>query len=323
MKTYDFAPISAREYPNVRILDHPYIWAGVKFCVNLSERPYSPELVEALAAHGIEWVHCPVSEEPGADWLESFAKALPQMYKAYKEGKNQIVHCDLGNNRSKCLVETFHYLLKHSQLEDEYKGEINHLAYNCKIGHLPPLEEVQVRLTRMLLPISWYEYGDESMEECLESLEKDFLRPGPSLFSIMGKTLKKSNRRTSLLDDEIGIECGTPLVNAVLDAVDNYHAGRPVVDGITVDEVEVTIMDDWAETGCTFDDNGPVPIYAPLMLVHGESKPERLFQPTDIDGFTPERGYEYQLKIRRFFLTNNPFYHQFELIELIKDTKSP
>ena len=165
--------------------------------------------------------------------------------------------------------------------------------------------------------------ADWLMEECLESLEKDFLRPGPSLFSIMGKTLKKSNRRTSLLDDEIGIECGTPLVNAVLDAVDNYHAGRPVVDGITVDEVEVTIMDDWAETGCTFDDNGPVPIYAPLILVHGESKPKRLFQPTDIDGFTPERGYEYQMKIRRFFLTNNPFYHQFELIELIKDTKSP
>ena len=141
MKSYTFAPISAREYPTVKILDHPYIWGGVRFCVNLSEKPYTPELEAAMADHGIAWIHCPVSEEPGADWWESFTKALPLMHKAYMEGKKQIVHCDLGNNRSRSLVEAFHYLLKHSHLEDEYKGEFNHLAYNCKIGHLPPLED--------------------------------------------------------------------------------------------------------------------------------------------------------------------------------------
>ena len=114
MKTYNFAPIAACEYPTVIILDHPHIWGGVKFCINLSEKPYSPELVTTLAYHGIEWIHCPVSEESGADWLESFAKALPQMFKAYKEDKKQIVHCDLGDNRSRSLVEALHYLLKHS-----------------------------------------------------------------------------------------------------------------------------------------------------------------------------------------------------------------
>lgn len=40
MKLYTFAPISAHEYPTVRILDHPYIWGGVQFCVNLTEKPY-------------------------------------------------------------------------------------------------------------------------------------------------------------------------------------------------------------------------------------------------------------------------------------------
>lgn len=90
MKSYSFAPISAREYPTVKILDNPYIWGGVQFCVNLSEKPYTPELVSALAAHGIEWIHCPVSEEPGADWLESFAVALPKMYRAYKDGKSRL-----------------------------------------------------------------------------------------------------------------------------------------------------------------------------------------------------------------------------------------
>lgn len=323
MKNYDFAPISARDYPTVKILDHPYIWAGVKFCVNLSERTYSSELVEALASHGIEWIHCPVSEEPGADWLESFAKALPQMYKAYKEGKNQIVHCDLGNNRSKSLVETFHYLLKQTQLEDEYKGEINHLTYNCKIGHLPPLEEVQWRLRRMLFPIAGYENSYNSLENCLCSIEKFFLEPAPPpLFSSL-KNKSRAKMVKTIEDDDYAIECGTPLLNAVYDAVEDFKNGRPAGEGITVDEVEVFILDDWAETGCTFDDNGPVSIYAPLMLVYGEKKTERLFQLTDIDGFSPERGHEYQLKIRRFFLTNNPFYHYYELIKLIKETKAP
>ena len=120
-------------------------------------------------------------------------------------------------------------------------------------------------------------------------------------------------------DDDFAIECGTPLLNAVYDAVEDFKNGRPVGEGITVDEVEVSILDDWAETGCTFDDNGPVPIYAPLMLVNGESKPERLFHSTDIDSFFPSRGHEYKLLIRRIYLTNNPFYHNYEMLRLISD----
>ncbi|MBQ6953192.1 MAG: hypothetical protein IJP81_04715 [Bacteroidales bacterium] len=153
----------------------------------------------------------------------------------------------------------------------------------------------------------------------MESLEKDFLHPGPSLFSIMKKTLRKSNRGISFLDEEIGIECGTPLLNAVYDAVEDFKNGRPVGKGITIDEVEVAILDDWAITGGITDNNGPVDFYAPLMIVKGESKPERLFEATDIDGFTPERSHEYQLLIRRFYLTNNPFYHQYELLKVIND----
>ncbi len=143
MKAYDFAPISAREYPTVKILDHPDIWAGVKFCVNLSERPYSAELVKALAAHGIDWVHCPVSEEPGADWLESFTIALPKMYRAYKDGKKQIVHCDMGNNRSRSFVEALYFAIVRKEFEDPYKGADNHLEYNCLQGHLPKLSETE------------------------------------------------------------------------------------------------------------------------------------------------------------------------------------
>ena len=35
------------------------------------------------------------------------------------------------------------YLLTGEQFQDEYKGEVNHLAYNSKRGHLPPLEQTE------------------------------------------------------------------------------------------------------------------------------------------------------------------------------------
>ena len=28
----------------LKILDHPYIWGGVQFCINVSEKPYTSEL---------------------------------------------------------------------------------------------------------------------------------------------------------------------------------------------------------------------------------------------------------------------------------------
>ena len=152
MRTYSFAPISAREYPSVTILDHPYIWSGVSFCINVSEEPYSSELVEALKGHSIEWVHLPVSEELGSDWTSALEMALPKMYEAYSARKKQVVHCDFGNNRSRTFVEALFYLLTREQFKDGYKGEVNHLVYNSKRGHLPPIEEIITKLSPITKP---------------------------------------------------------------------------------------------------------------------------------------------------------------------------
>ena len=143
MRTYSFASISAREYPTVHLLNNPYIWGGVRFCVNVSEKPYSENLRMALEQRGIDWMFCPVSEEDGEPWLDSIVSALPKMLVTYKSGLKQVVHCDFGNNRSRTFVEAFHFLLNGEHLADEYKGCFNHLAYNCSIGHLPALAETE------------------------------------------------------------------------------------------------------------------------------------------------------------------------------------
>lgn len=150
MKIYSFAPISARDYPTVSILDHPYIWGGVQFCVNLSEKPYTQELVDALAAHGIEWIHFPLSEQIGASWWDTYANVLPRLFRAYLDRKKTVVHCDFGANRSRTLIEAFYYMLTDEEYQDEHKGEMNHLAYNCKWGHLPPLGETEKLIKELL-----------------------------------------------------------------------------------------------------------------------------------------------------------------------------
>lgn len=168
MKTYTFAPITAREYPTLILLDHPYIWGGVKFCVNVSEKPYSAELKKALAAHEIEWVHCPISEDPGAEWMEALSIALPKMYRAYKDGKKQVVHCDFGNNRSRTFVEALYFAIAGKQYEDPYKGDFNHLIYNCKEGHLPDVADLEARIRAMIgLFPKWSLLSEEEMRRRL------------------------------------------------------------------------------------------------------------------------------------------------------------
>ena len=149
MKSYSYAPKSARDYQTVKVLDHLYVWGGIRLCVNLSEKPYSTELVEAMAEHGIEWIHCPLSEEDGASWWSAYRTALPKMLEALRAGKKIVVHCDFGSNRSRTLIEAFHFLLTGIEYADEYKGEYNHLSYNCKHGHLPEMQETE-RLIRLM-----------------------------------------------------------------------------------------------------------------------------------------------------------------------------
>lgn len=309
MKLYTFAPISAREYPTVRLLDHPSIWGGVRFCVNLSEKPYSPELSAAMATHGIEWIHCPVSEKPGADWLNSFSKALPKVYLAFKEGKRQIIHCDFGNNRSRSLVEAFYFAVNHKEFDDPYKGADNHLEYNCIQGHLPDLGEWE---RRMYALTSLFEDGKvagaEQMSQVLLSPSPRWARGGAFTF------FTKSNEIFSGSG-----YCATPFYDEIHDAVENYHNGRPVGDRVTVDEVQVRVLDEWKRVGAAVCDGKESDISVPCLVAEGETAPMEMSDEEDIEGFIPERGHEYLLRVRRIFLTEDPFFHHYELMELISD----
>ena len=131
------------------------------------------------------------------------------------------------------------------------------------------------------------------------------------------KAFKEALHR--IVTESLGHRCGTPFLRKVHQAVDDFRNGRPLEEGISIDEVVLTVYDDWAFVGEMSTDEGWEKLYAPLISVEGENTTELLMMESDIEGFTPLRGHEYRLKVRRIFLTRDPFYHHYELLELISD----
>ena len=143
MKTYQFARIQARPFPTLAEVRNPFIYGRAGCVVNVSEKGYPEELRKELELHRLQLWHFPLIETGTDMGIENILQSVSILEKADWKGIPVIVHCGFGNNRSRVVVECFHFRKMGFQLEDEYKGAENHLAYNCGIGLLPPIEEVE------------------------------------------------------------------------------------------------------------------------------------------------------------------------------------
>ena len=111
--------------------------------LNVSDVEYPEEIENGMYELGIQTYHFPLVETGTDMGLENILKAVRILEKADVEEAPVIVHCGLGNNRSRVVVECFHFRKMGFQLEDEYKGALNHLDYNCGIGLLPAVDDVE------------------------------------------------------------------------------------------------------------------------------------------------------------------------------------
>ncbi len=117
--------------------------------------------------------------------------------------------------------------------------------------------------------------------------------------------------------------CGTPFLRELTQAVNDYKNGRSLGERISMDEIEMTVYDDWDVVGRYYYEGLERDIYAPLISIEGEDGPERLLSDDEIYGFIPLRGHEYRLKVRRIYLIEHPFYHYYELIAVLDDKLKP
>ena len=146
MKSYSFAKVSARGILTEADYNNKYIFTeDLRNIVNLSETQRI-ERTRFIRERAIPVHNLPLSECGGDMGFRNLLMAVRSLLICDRFGKRSIVCCDLGVNRSRTVIEAFHYAKLGFHFEDEYKGYLNHLIYNCETGHLPPLEEVEYEL---------------------------------------------------------------------------------------------------------------------------------------------------------------------------------
>lgn len=107
-----------------------------------------PEVIDLIHSKGGTFDWFPTEEQPMD--VNAILQAVAKLAKYDKEGTPIIVHCMGGNNRSRTVVEAYHFSKFGTHLEDMYKGYLNHLHYNCESGYLPPLKEMERLLSSNL-----------------------------------------------------------------------------------------------------------------------------------------------------------------------------
>ena len=116
--------------------------------VNVSQR-FDEHIANELAKRGVEYHHLPLDEEVNDIGWKNIKKAVVIILQADKEGKRVVVHCDFGQHRSRLVVEAFHFAKFGTHFSDSYHDYDNHLIYNCRCNHLPPLEVVEQELREL------------------------------------------------------------------------------------------------------------------------------------------------------------------------------
>ena len=81
--------------------------------------------------------------------VNAILQAVAKLAEYDKDGTPIIVHCMGGNNRSRTVVEAYHFAKTGTHLEDMYRGYMNHLLYNCGEGFLPLIKEMGKKLFRL------------------------------------------------------------------------------------------------------------------------------------------------------------------------------
>lgn len=149
MKIYQFSKIAARSFPTIADLNNPWIFqSDVALVVNVSQN-YSAIVADIIESKGITYLHIPLDEEVEDVGWDNLVRIVKTLLEYDREGKRMIVHCDFGQHRSRLVIEAFHYAKFGEHFIDHYKGYDNHLIYDCKSGHLPPLDGVEYILRKL------------------------------------------------------------------------------------------------------------------------------------------------------------------------------
>ena len=144
---YTFANITARPFLTLNDANNKWIFTDkTKHVIDVCMYR-EPEVIDLIQSKGATFDWFPTDERPMD--LDMILKAVAKLIEYDRDGSHIIVHCLHGNNRSRTVVEAFHFAKLGFHFEDEYKGFTNHLVWNCASGYLPQLSEMEILLSNL------------------------------------------------------------------------------------------------------------------------------------------------------------------------------
>ena len=157
MKSYSFAKVSARGLVTEVDYNNKYIFTeDLKCIINVSEI-YRVDRSRFIRERAIPVHNLPLTVSGCDMGVRNLLMAVKHLLLTDGFGYRSLVCCDFGVNRSRTVIEAFHYAKMGYHFEDEYMGSFNHLIYNSVTGHLPALSELERELIRLR---SYYDRGD-------------------------------------------------------------------------------------------------------------------------------------------------------------------
>ena len=149
MKSYSFAKVSARGYLTQADYNNKYILTeDLKLIINVSGRDFEKPK-EFFQERGIIAKFTPLTEKDGDMGYQTILNAVSDLLYWDRQGKRCLVCCAFGVNRSRTVIEAFHYAKMGFHIDDEYDEFQNHLICNCMNSFLPPLQKVEADLRNL------------------------------------------------------------------------------------------------------------------------------------------------------------------------------
>ena len=138
---YQFANITTRPFLTLSDVNNKWIFSDrTKHVIDVCMYR-EPEVINAIKTKGVSFDWFPTDERPMD--LDMILLAVAKLAEYDQDGSHIIVQCLHGNNRSRTVVEAYHFAKLGTHFEDECKGSKNHLIWNCEQGYLPPLPEME------------------------------------------------------------------------------------------------------------------------------------------------------------------------------------
>jgi len=132
-----------RPFLTIRDIENKWIWMSTKHVINVSKKEHDENVVNAIYNHGATYSWIPFGEHEELD-IHKICKAMKVLL-SYN-GEETIIHCDLGNNRSRLVCEFALFAINRKWMVDELStgldGCINKTFFNIKRGYLPEIEKV-------------------------------------------------------------------------------------------------------------------------------------------------------------------------------------